>query len=152
MTTTATARVTYRLATDADGPAIGRLYAEAAYADFDVDWARAKVRGWWLVAEDEGGRLVGAVQTIASQPYGYIGDVIVHPDVRGRDADGQGGLTGRLGEVARDLLLHAFIALRAAGSQMVVGAVGEDLAALKAVYERHGAMNLGSFTMMARRL
>ena len=144
--------ISYRLATDADGPAIGTLYAEAAYADFGVDWTTAHVRGWWLVAEAEEGQIVGAVQAVAAQPFGYIGDVVVHPDYRGRGDEGGGQLTGRLGAVARQLLLHAFVALRAAGSQMVVGAVSDDVAALAAVYERHGAMNLGRCVMMGRRL
>lgn len=144
--------MTIRLATDEDGPAIGKLFAEAEHPDFGVDWARAKVRGWWLVAEAEDGRLVGAVQTIAAQPYGYIGEIIVHPEFRSRDAQGNGILSGRLGHVAYDLLVNAFVALRAAGSQMVVGAVGIKVDALRKIYERHGAMNLGEFTLMGRRL
>ena len=144
--------ISYRLATDADGPAIGKLFAEASYADWGVDWSVAKVRGWWLVAEAEAGRFVGAVMLCPAQPYGFLGDLVVHPDQRGRDAEGTGALSGRLGTVAHDLLIHAFIGLRAAGSQMVVGAVGANLEALQAVYERHGAMDLGQFTLMARRL
>lgn len=144
--------MTIRLATDADGPAIGKLFAEADYPDYGVDWTNANARGWWLVAETPEGKIVGAVQTIASQPFGYIGEMIVHPDHRGRDKNGDGLLSGSLGKVAFDLLIHAFIVLRAAGSQMVLGAVGKDVDALRKVYERHGAMNLGEFTLMARRL
>lgn len=142
---------TIRLATDQDGPAIWKLFAEADHPDFGVDWTAAHVRGWWLVAEAEG-RIVGVVQAVAAQPFGYIGEIIVHPDYRRRETANGSALTGRLGTVAYDLLITAFVALRAAGSQMVVGAVGSEVDALRKVYERHGAMNLGQFTLMGRRL
>lgn len=146
--------INVRLAGDQDGPAIGKLFAEASYPDFGVDWSTANVRGWWLVAEAEDGRIVGAVMLSAGQPYGYIGDLIVHPEWRGVNAEGEGRLTARLGATAYDMLLTAFVVLRHAGSQMVIGAIsdGENTKPLQAIYTRHGAINLGAFTMMGRRL
>mgnify|MGYP001566742205 CR=1 FL=1 len=144
--------VTIRHATDADGPAIGKLYKTADWPDHGVDWTRPGIRGWWLVAEREDGEVVGAIQAVASAPYGYIGDFVVHPDYRKRDTEHGAALTARLGDVAFDLLVTAFIALRAAGSQMVLGAIGKESAASMAIYARHGAMNLGEYTLMARRL
>ncbi|HAM57926.1 MAG TPA: hypothetical protein DCQ64_21945 [Candidatus Rokubacteria bacterium] len=144
---------TIRLATDQDGPAIGKLFAEAEYPDFGVDWTSAKVSGWWLVAETKDGQLVGAVMLSCGQPYGYVGQLIVHPAWRAMNGQGEGRLTGRLGKVAYDLLITAFVALRSAGSQMVVGAIGDgENKALQAIYARHGAANLGTFTLMGRRL
>lgn len=143
---------TIRHATDADGPAIGKLYKAANWPDYGVDWTRPGIRGWWFVAEREDGEVVGAIQAVASAPYGYIGDFVVHPDYRKRDTERGAVLTARLGDVAFDLLVTAFIALRHAGSQMVLGAIGKEAAASKAIYERHGAMNLGEYTLMARRL
>ena len=144
--------MTIRLATDQDGPAIGKLYRTAEWPDHGVDWTRPGIGGWWIVAETEDGEIVGAIQAVASAPYGYIGDVVVHPEYRRRHTENGSALTGRLGSVAFDLLVTAFVALRKAGSQMVMGAVGKDVDTLRKVYERHGALNLGEFTVMARRL
>lgn len=44
-------RITMRLATDADSPAIGALFHAATLADLGVDWTAPGVGGWWLVAE-----------------------------------------------------------------------------------------------------
>ena len=146
--------MTIRVATDADGAAIGTLFAKAGHPDFGVDWTTAKVGGWWLVADAADGTLAGAVLAVSAQPFGYVGELIVQPAWRGRDGDGGGHLTGRLGHVAYDLLVTAFVVLRSAGSQMVVGLIGEgdDVKPLQAIYERHGALDLGTFRMMGRRL
>lgn len=144
--------MTIRLATDADGPAIGKLYKTADWPDHGVDWTRPGIGGWWLVAAREDGELVGAIQAVAAQPYGYIGDFVVHPEYRQRETPEGPALTGRLGTVALDLLLTAFVVLRNTGVQMVMGAVSKDVDALRKIYARHGALDLGEFTIMARRL
>lgn len=143
----------YRLATDQDGPAIGKLFQIAGYADYGVDWSRpdAGVGGWWIVAESDG-EIRGAVMIAAGKPYGYIGEIVVHPDERGRDAGGNGRLGARLGHTARMLYAAACHALREAGSQIVFGVVHPELEALEIVLVKAGAQKLGTYHLFARRL
>lgn len=144
---------TIRLACNEDGPAIGLLHKIAELPDYGVNWATAQVHGWWLVAETNDGEIVGAIQIMAAQPFGYIGALIVHPayQATGRGTNGD-ALTGRLGQVAYDLLITAFVVLRNSGVQLVLGTVSTDTDALRHVYERHGGLNLGLCTLMGRRL
>lgn len=109
--------VVYRLATKADGPAIGALFAAADYGDLGVEWQRANVANGWFVA-DRGGEIVGAVQICAGQPYGFLGDCVVRPDARARDDHGQ-GRSGKLGQIALTLSVVAVKMLFEAGAQAV---------------------------------
>lgn len=143
---------TIRPAADSDGQGLYRLYQESNHADHGVDWARAQVGGWWLVAEEPSGHLGGAIQVIPSQPFGYVGDFVVHPAHRVRHTDNGGALTVRMGDLASDLLVTAFVVLREAGVQLVIGGVGSDLLALQRIYKWYGSMDLGTFTLLARRL
>lgn len=142
-----------RLATDADAPLIGKLFRDADYPDHGVDWAAPGIAPWWLVADGGDGTLCGAVMVIASQPYGFIGEIVVHPDHRGRNDDGTGALRGIVpGTLATALYVKALQILAAAGSALAFGVVHEDLAALKHILQRHGAECLGRYDLLARRL
>lgn len=141
--------VRFRLATDADGPAIGALYRIAGLNDLGVDWMTADVAGWWIVAERET-ELVGAIQVCASRPFGFIGDVAVHPSAKGRGDDGRGRLSKRPGAVGFALYVLALRSLEAAGSQFAVGVT--DKPALKTILTSHGGVNLGTFDLFAKRL
>lgn len=132
----------YRLATDADGAALGKLFRDADYADHGVDWERAAVGNWWLLAERDG-EIRGAIQIIASQPWGYIGEVIVHPDERGKRASGKGGLGKRPGAIGYALYTHALALLQEAGVEVVMGIVYGDLTGLQKIVTRYGAKELG---------
>lgn len=143
--------ITYRLATDADGPAIGKLFDAAQYADHGVDWQRAAVANWWLLAvrDDE---VRGAVQIIASRPWGYIGEIVVHPDERGKRATGAGGLGKRPGAIGYRLYMHALAMLQEAGVELVMGVVHQDLKGLQTIVERYGATRLGTYFAYGMRL
>lgn len=136
----------YRLATDADGLAIGRLFAAADYGDLGVDWHAANVANGWLVA-DRDGELVGAIQLCVGQPYGFLGDCIVLPSVRARDADGR-GCPGKMGQVTLTLYVMAAKLLADAGTQIVLGVTNKP--GLKRLLMRYGGISLGSTELFAR--
>ena len=130
------ALTTVRSATDADMPHVGALFKTADYLDQDVDWTRPHLAPYWLVADREG-EIVGAVQVVAGRPYGFIGEIVVHPSVKGRRADGVGSLRGRLpGSVATDLYLEAMRQLRGAGVQVIYGFVSDTLPGLQRIASR----------------
>lgn len=135
--------IAYRLATDADGPGIGKLFRAADYPDHGVDWERARVGAWWLLAEREG-EVRGAIQIIAGKPYGYIGEVVVHPDERGKRADGTGSLGKRPGAVGYRLYLEAVMRLQDAGVEIVMGIIHDDLTGLQKIMRHYGAQELGT--------
>ena len=137
------APVTTRVATDADGPAIGKLFRAADYPDHGVDWERAHVGAWWLVAEREG-EVRGAIQLIAAKPVGYIGEVVVHPDERGKRADGAGSLAKRPGAVGYRLYTHALTLLQDGGVEIVMGIVSDQLPWLQRIMRHYGATEIGT--------
>lgn len=141
---------TIRLASEGDGPRIGHLYAECQWPDHGVDWTREGIPGWWLIGERDG-RIVGAVQVIASKPFGYIGDIVVHPSERGQSGNGSSGLCQSFGLLARMLYASAVYILEAAGAEVVMGVVSENAPGLQRVLRRHGATDLGQYTLLARR-
>lgn len=135
-----------RLATEADGPAIGKLFAAADYGDLGVDWHAANVANGWLVA-DRDGEIVGALQVFAGQPYGFLGMCVVLPSARARDLDGR-GRPARLGEIARTLIGMALNLLDATGTQ--VASVVTTQPGMKRIVTRYyGGMSLGSMDMFA---
>ena len=148
--TTTTWPGTIRLASDADTPRIGELYRICQWADHGVDWTRPGVGAWWLIAEREG-QVLGALQLIASKPFGYIGDIVVHPSERGQSGNGTSGLCQTFGILARTLYASALYILEAAGVEVVMGIVAESATSLQRVLQRHGATDLGHYVLMARR-
>lgn len=138
--------IDYRLATATDGPAIGKLFAAAAYGDLGVDWHRANVANGWLVA-DRDGEIVGAIQLCAGQPYSFLGDCVVLPSLRSRDAQGR-GRAGTFGHVALTLYAVALKALGDAGSQVVLGVTNKS--AMKRLAVRYGGVCLGPMELLAR--
>lgn len=140
------ARVVYRLATDADGPAIGVLFAACDYGDLGVDWHAARVAGWWLVA-DRGGELVGAVQICVAQPYAFMGDVVTLPDVRARGEDGAVRVA-KMGHVALSLVAIALKLARDSGSQIALTMTNKP--GVRRIIPRYGGVPLGDFTLFAK--
>lgn len=141
---------TIRQATAADGPAIGNLYREAQWADHGVDWTRSGIADWWIVAEANG-EIVGAVQICLSQPFGYIGDIVVHPQYRSRNPDGTGRLSKRLGALAYTLYLTAYAMLQRHGTEIVMGIIPQEQTGLLRFFQRTGATPLGDFVLYGRR-
>lgn len=139
--------VRYRLATATDGPAIGCLFAAADYGDLGVDWHAMNVAHGWLVAYFEG-EIVGALQLCAGQPYGFLGDCVVLPAFRGRDAEGH-GRPGKPGQIALTLYALALKALADTGTQVVLGVTNKP--SLKRMLVRYGGISLGPTELFARR-
>ena len=141
---------TIRLATDADGPAIGKLFSEANLADLGVDWQRSGIKGWWLVAERED-RVVGALQVAAAVPFGFVGDCVLASSEKGRRADGHGRLSARPAHAAFLLYAMAFELMRRNGTQIALGIT--DQPGLKKMLTRYGGQAVGdNFTLFAKRL
>ncbi len=140
------AKPVYRLAQTDDGPAIGKLFAAAEYADLGVDWHRADVARSWLVADDQG-EIVGAIQLCAGQPYGFLGDCVVLPDRRARDEQGDGRF-GAPGQIMLTLYAVALKDLADSGTQVIYGIT--DKPAMKRLLLRYGGMSLGSTELFAR--
>lgn len=138
--------VVYRLATNADGPHIGRVFADAAYGDLGVDWQAAQVANGWLVA-DCAGEIVGALQLCAGQPYGFLGDCVVLPAFRGRDAEGH-GRPGKPGQITLTLYALALKALADTGTQVVLGVTHKP--GLKRLLVRYGGISLGVTELFAK--
>lgn len=143
---------TIRLASDADGPAIGRLFQACLVQDQGVDWTQPGIGNWWILAETPDGALRGAVQIVASKPFGYIGEILVHPAERGRNRNGDGSMGRNLGALAATLFYASLHLLREAGVEIVRGTVAEENAALRGVLRRHGATDVGRFHLLATRL
>ena len=139
-----------RLATDADGPAIGKLFQEADLPDFQVDWAAPGIGGWWLVAEHEDGVIVGAINVMASKPFGVIGDIVVAKSARGRGEDGRGRLGLRPGAVGFTLYAMALALLRRSGCQIAEGITA--LPGLEKILTRYGGVKVGDMAFYVRRL
>ena len=140
------AKPVYRLAQTDDGPAIGKLFAAAEYADLGVDWHRADVARGWLVADDQG-EIVGAIQLCVGQPYGFLGDCVVLPRARARDDHGNGRV-GNVGMIALTLYALALKALADSGTQVIFGIT--DKPAMKRLLLRYGGMSLGPTELFAR--
>ena len=142
-----------RMARDADGSAIGTLYAEAGQPDHGVDWQRDGLGGWWMVGERDG-NILGALQVIASKPFGYIGEIVVHPSERGRSDNGHGTLGVWGGVLGRLLYFTAQIMLEKAGVQIVLGTVREDLMPTFGVIltKKYGGTDLGRFHLLGKRI
>ena len=144
----AEAPITYRLSTDADGPAIGRLFKAADYGDLGVDWARTDVTRGWLLAV-RGAVVVGAIQIFMGQPFSVIGDCVVHPAERARAQDGRGRFGGP-GRVTLSLYALALKALGDAGSQIACGVTRK--AGLARILGRYGGVPLGPCESFAKKL
>ena len=140
-----------RGATDADMPLVGKLFRDASYPDQLVDWARPNLAPYWLVAAQDD-EIVGAVQVVGSQPYGFIGEIVVHPSVRGKRSDGSGALSSaRPGSVGYRLYQAALRALEGMHVQVVYGFVSNELKGLQRVMG-HYATDLAEGHLYGRRL
>lgn len=136
-----------RLATDADGPAIGQLFVATGLADLGVDWT-AGLDGW-LVAEEDG-EVLGAIQVATGKPFGFIGDIVVAPKAQARNGDGRGRLSKCPGAVGVTLWVVALDLLKRAGAQRALGIT--DKPGLKKLLTRHGGQALGDHMLFSRDL
>ena len=143
---TITGAVRYRLATEADGAAIGALFHAADYGDLGVDWHRANVANGWLVA-DRDGEIVGAIQLCVGQPYSFLGDCVVLPSLRARDAEGH-GRPSKPGRITLTLYAVALKMLAEAGAQVVLGVT--DKPGMKRLLVRYGGISLGPTELFAK--
>jgi hypothetical protein len=109
--------ITIRLATSADGPAIGALQESNGFAfeDFGFDWT--DIGANWLVAEHEDD-IIGAIQVLPAKPFGRLESFVVDPTI---------GKKMRA-VVVRDLGFAGYATLQQAGCQ----------ASLSTVYFRQG--------------
>ncbi len=142
---------TIRIAEDEDGPKIGQLYKECEWADHDVDWTRPGIGRWWIVAE-ENDEIVGAMQVVASQPFSYIGDIIIRPSYRARDEKGKGRLSRKVGLLPYSLYIVGLALLEKMGTEICFGIVAENQQPLKKFLMNHGGTDLGNYSLMGRRL
>ena len=141
-----TPAIRYRLATEADGPAIGALFAAAAYGDLGVNWHAANVANGWLVADSEG-EIVGAIQLCVGQPYSFLGDCVVLPSMRARDEHGH-GRPSKPGQITLTLYAVALKMLAEAGAQVVLGIT--DKPGMKRLLVRYGGISLGPTELFAK--
>jgi len=141
---------TIRLARANDGPAIGKLLADADYTDYGVDWSMVNPAGWWLLAE-EADELIGVAQVIIAKPYGYIGEFAVRPESRGR-RDGVGCLSKTGGDVAADLYYMALRVLQLGGSTLTFAWVDTENIGIKDMLRPLGWTAVGEFTLMVKRV
>lgn len=141
---------TIRLARDEDGPKIGQLYADCQWADHGVNWKQEGLGQWWIVGEKDG-RIVGAIQVMAAKPFGYVGDMVVHPSERGQTGNGGSGLSQNLGLLARILYAVANTMLAQSGVEVAMGVISTKTPALQRVMEKYGMVSLGQYHLMARR-
>ena len=142
---------TIRIAEDKDGPEIGKLYKECEWPDHGVDWTRPGIGRWWTVAE-ENGEIVCAMQVVASKPFGYIGDIIIRPSHRARDAEGKGSLGRKMGILPYTLYIVGLALLEKMGAEICFGMVAEDQRVLKKFLINHGVTDLGNHTLVGKRL
>src|SRR3990167_7179400 len=137
---------TIRRATDADGPAIGKLYNACGMDYESADWTQPGVGAWWWLAEADDGALAGAIRVIPAALFGLISAVLVHPDHRHP-------LTMRQASSVTSLLFaKAFAALKACGITEVHGIVDEANTAWQAILARYGGGDLGPCRRFARRI
>ena len=123
-----------RPASDADGLALGQLFLACGLGRPGVNWQQPGIGTWWWVAEGPQG-LLGAIQVVPTRPWGYILDVLVHPDARQGDAPSRPSL-------ARMLFTAALATLRQYGIAEVRGFVEDDRAQWRHVLSRY-ATDLG---------
>lgn len=144
--------VTVRLARNEDGPGIGALFHRAGYPDYGVDWAGARVGGWWIVAEAQE-EVIGALQINAGQPFGFIGEIVIDKAWRARKKNGHGFLDTRFaGTVAEHLYGAALAALAEVGIELVFGVVHEQMTPHRELLTARGAVELGWYRLLAKRL
>lgn len=138
--------ITLRVAADADGPALGRLYAACDRAHPDVDWQQPGIgQFWWLVA-CESGELAGGIRVLPLKPWGWIADVLVHPDAR------EGPAVGQPSDVTSLLFTTAFACLIRAGITEARGVVDAERESWQRLLRRYGGTDLGPCRRFGRRL
>lgn len=128
-----------RLATNADGPAIGRLVVDAGWTIDGLDWS--SVAPFWIVGELEG-RIAGCIQVAFSKPIGYLEMLAVESTLDGfaRHA------------LVQDLLIGGFAAHAKMGCQMVCGVIPFDMKDYKRALKKRGGVVVACGNVIAKRL
>ena len=128
-----------RLATNADGPAIGNLVEAGGFRVDGIDWT--EVEPYWLVAENGVG-IVGCLQVLPGKPIGRLEFLVVDDSLRHRER----------ATIARDLGIQGYATLRLAGSQAASNMVPFNNKGFKRILKRRGARVMSSGNMFIKRL
>lgn len=109
-------QIEVNLATEAHGNALAALAALNGFEwdGFELDWSSCP--GSWLIAHDESGSILGAIQVLPGRPIGQLDRLFVDP---------------RLAQIQIAAVVHRLIgaglhALHATGSQAVASVVTEE--------------------------
>jgi hypothetical protein len=130
---------TVRIASDDDGPEIGRLAYEQGFAVEGIDFSH--VHPYWLVAEIEG-KIVGALQLCTGLPIGWLEMLFLDPKLSKPD---------RI-RTFKALVERGLFALEAFGSQVAMWSVPHELGTYKKILKKRGAITLTSGSLMAKML
>ncbi len=127
-----------RVATNEDGPRIGELAASSGFAIEGIDWSR--VHPFWLVAERDGGTIIGALQIILSCPIGWLEILSVDPAL----SHIQRAKTTKL------LVESGLLSLKRFGAQIAMWSVPFELKSYKKALKKRGAVVVSSGNQMAK--
>ena len=118
-------RLHLRMATPADGEAIGRLVVNAGWTLPGIEWADLGAN--WLVAEYDGA-LVGCLEVLFGKPLGRVELLGIDP-----------GLSPRVKAMTvKALIGQGCAVLERFGSQVACGIVGNDLPEYQRVIQKRG--------------
>jgi hypothetical protein len=131
-----------RWATEADALELARLSKEAGIdlGVFELDWTNPGMT--WLVAVDEDGKGLAAIQVMAGYPMGRIETLMV---------DGELGKKQR-GVVVRDITDRATAILRVAGCQVVSSSIPTSLESYLEVATHRGWVEWDTAHLIMKRL
>ena len=128
-----------RMATNADGPTIGRLAQENGFDVEGLDWS--DIEPYWLVAENGHG-VVGAIQVAPGKPCGRLEMLAIDPKLEGFER----------GRVVKALLDQGYATLAVGGAQFALGLIPFELKSYKRVLKKRAAVVVASGNLMAKRL
>ena len=128
-----------RLATDADGTAVGDLVWRGGFRVDGIDWT--DLGSYWLVAENGVG-IVGCLQVLPGKPIGRLEFLVVDEELTHRER----------ATISRDLSIQGYATLKLAGAQAASNLVDFKNKSLKRILKRRGARVMASGNMFIKRL
>lgn len=128
-----------RIATDADGRAIGDLVWRGGFRVDGIDWS--DIGPYWLVAENGAG-IIGCLQVLPGKPIGRLEFLVVDDSLRHRER----------ATIARDLSIQGYATLKLAGAQAASNLVNFGNKGLKRILKKRGARVMASGNMFIKRL